>query len=84
MYTLSTCPGCRRTKQFFTDRGVPYEFIDVDKAKRSVRLQARDRVTELTGIQQYPVVLINGQVVQGYTPDKYGELLAQAGWKAEG
>ncbi len=84
MYTLSTCPWCRKNKQFFADRGVPYECIDVDKGKRSVRLQARDRVTALTGIQQYPVVIINGEIVQGYNPERYAQLLAQAGWTAEG
>ena len=30
LYTLSTCPWCRKTKQWFTDSQVPFDFIDVD------------------------------------------------------
>jgi glutaredoxin len=83
MYTLSTCPWCRKTKQFFTDRGVPYEFCDVDKLKRSERMEARDKVVELTGSLQYPVVIINGTVIQGYNPDQYTDQLEKAGWQTE-
>jgi glutaredoxin len=84
MYTLSTCPWCRKTKQFFTDRGVPYEFTDVDKLGRKARQEARDRVVEIAGSLQYPVVIINGTVVQGYNPQQYADLLDKAGWKTEG
>jgi glutaredoxin len=84
MYTLSTCPWCRKTKQFFADRGVPYESTDVDKLGRSERMQARDKIVELTGNLQYPVVIINGTVVQGYHPEQYADLLEKAGWKTEG
>ena len=84
MYTLSTCPWCRKTKQLFADRGVPFEFLDVDKLGRTERKEARDRIVELTGSLQYPVVIINGTVVQGYNPDQYADLLETAGWKTEG
>lgn len=84
LYTLSTCPWCRKTKKFFEERGVPYEFVDVDKLGRKERMAARDTVVELAGSLQYPVAVINGAVVQGYNPDKYAELLKAAGWKQEG
>ena len=28
MYTLSTCPWCRKTKQFFTEHNIPFKFTD--------------------------------------------------------
>jgi glutaredoxin len=83
MYTLSTCPWCRKTKKFFSDRCVPYEFTDVDKVGRAERQKARDKIKELTGSLQYPVVVINGAVIQGYHPEKYTDLLEKAGWKME-
>ena len=32
MYTLSTCPWCRKTKQFFKDKNIQFDFIDYDLA----------------------------------------------------
>ena len=34
LYALSTCPWCRKAKQWFTDTGVPFEFVDVDLLPR--------------------------------------------------
>lgn len=84
LYTLSTCPWCRKTKKFFEERGVPYDFVDVDKLGRKERMATRDKVVELAGSLQYPVAIINGTAVQGYNPDKYAELLETAGWRPEG
>ena len=30
MYTLSTCPWCRKSKQYFTERNVPFKYVDYD------------------------------------------------------
>lgn len=30
MYTLSTCPWCRKTKQFFRDSNIPFDYVDYD------------------------------------------------------
>ena len=32
MYTLSTCPWCHKTKQFFTRKNIPFTYIDYDLA----------------------------------------------------
>ena len=36
MYTLSTCPWCRKTKKFFRDKGISFDFIDYDLANEHV------------------------------------------------
>lgn len=84
LYTLSTCPWCRKTKKFFEERGVSYDHVDVDRLGRKERMATRDKVVELAGSLQYPVAVINGTVVQGYDPDKYADLLESAGWRPEG
>lgn len=83
LYALSTCPWCRKTKSFFEDRGVPYVCFDVDKLRRKERNAVKDKVTELAGALAYPVVVINGAVVQGYNPGKFADLLEEAGWTTE-
>jgi glutaredoxin len=74
MYTLSTCPWCRKTKNFFTDRNVPFEFIDYDLADE----KTQDRIIRELDEHQangFPFVKIGNEVVNGYNPDRYTELL---------
>ncbi|MBM3146506.1 MAG: glutaredoxin family protein [Actinobacteria bacterium] len=84
LYTLSTCPWCRKTKKFFDERGLVYHFLDIDTLGRKDRQAARDKIVELVGSLQYPVAVINGAAVQGYNPDTFADLLKQAGWTSEG
>ena len=37
MYTLSTCPWCRKTKKFFTEHNIPFEFTDYDLADEATQ-----------------------------------------------
>jgi hypothetical protein len=30
MYTLSTCPWCRKTKKYFTDNNIPLKYVEYD------------------------------------------------------
>lgn len=74
MYTLSTCPWCRKTKTFFTDHHIPFEFTDFDLADEA----AQDRIMremEAEGANGFPFVRIGDQVVEGWQPARYAELL---------
>ena len=74
MYTLSTCPWCRKTKQFFTKHNIPFDFIDYDLADE----ETQDRIMrelDAEGANGFPFVRIGDQVVEGYRPDRYAELL---------
>ena len=74
MYTLSTCPWCRKTKKFFTDRRIPFEFSDYDLSDEATQ----DRIVremEAEGANGFPFVRIGDQVVEGWQPQRYAELL---------
>jgi len=74
MYTLSTCPWCRKTKKFFQDHNIPFDYIDYDLADE----KTQDRITkELddNGANGFPFVKINNEVVMGYNPGRYASLL---------
>ena len=75
MYTLSTCPWCRKTKQWFTDSQVPFEAVDVDTLKGDEQDAAADKAEELSGGRRFPVTVIDGEVVVGYNPGRFLELL---------
>jgi len=75
MYTLSTCPWCRKAKQFFKKKGTSFEFIDYDLADDSEKTRIRDEMLKHSDSAGFPYVKINGDVVVGYDPKKYKELL---------
>jgi len=79
LYALSTCPWCRKAKQWFTDMNVPFQFVDVDLLKGADQDAAADKAHELSGARRYPVVVINGEVVVGYNTDRYLQLLKSVG-----
>jgi len=75
MYTLSTCPWCRKTKQFFRDRNVPFDYIDYDLAAEAQQEKIVDEIQK-SGVQlAFPFVKINGEIVVGFNPERYAELL---------
>lgn len=78
MYTLSTCPWCRKTKQFFTERNIPFEYTDYDLAEAEEQQKIRNEM-EKYGSVAFPFVKINGDVVIGWNPEKYAELLGREG-----
>ena len=80
VYALSTCPWCRKTKQWFADNKVEFDFVDVDMLPDEEQDAAADKAYELSGGRRFPVVVINGEVIVGYNPDKFLEHLQTAGW----
>ena len=81
VYALSTCPWCRKTKQWFTDAKISFESVDVDCLPDDEQDAMADKAYRLSGGRRYPVVVINGEVIVGYNPDKFLEHLKQdGGW----
>jgi glutaredoxin-like protein NrdH len=80
LYALSTCPWCRKAKQWFADSKVDFDYVDVDLLPDEEQHSAGDKAFELSGGRRYPIAVINGEVVVGYKPDRYAELLKSGGW----
>jgi len=79
VYALSTCPWCRKTKQWFTDSRIAFESVDVDTLPAAEQDAVADKVEELSGGRRFPVTVINGEVVVGFSPDKFLEHLRVGG-----
>ena len=74
MYTLSTCPWCRKAKRFFTERNLPFTYIDYDLADEATQgkiLQALDAA----GATGFPFAKIDDEVISGYQPERYTNAL---------
>ena len=78
MYTLSTCPWCRKTKKFFKDKNIAYEFIDYDLATEAEQERISKDMMKHTGHIAFPFVRIGEEVIIGYDPEKYETLLKGA------
>lgn len=74
MYTLSTCPWCRKTKKFFTEHRIAFDYTDYDLADEATQDKIMNEL-ETHGANGFPFVRIGDQVVEGYQPDRYAELL---------
>ena len=75
VYALSTCPWCRKAKQYFEDNGVVVEVVDLDLLPDDEGDRLADEAFELSGSRAYPVVKIGAEVVVGYAPERYAQLL---------
>ena len=74
VYTLSTCPWCRKTKRFFIERQIPFDCIDYDLADEETQNLIMQEL-DAEGADSFPFVRIGDQAVEGYRPDRWAELL---------
>lgn len=75
VYALSNCPWCAKTKQFFAERHVPYDYIDYDLADQQTQEKIRSQLED-EGVSGFPFTRIGDETVTGYAPDKFAQLLA--------
>lgn len=74
MYTLSTCPWCRKTRKFFTENKIAFDFVDYDLADEVTQTRIMQEL-DAAGANGFPFVKIDGHVVIGYNPERYMALL---------
>jgi glutaredoxin len=75
MYTLSTCPFCRKTKKYFRDRNIPFDYVDYDTSEEKVQERIAADMMKHTDHIAFPFVRIGDLVVIGYNPERYDQLL---------
>ncbi len=73
VYSTPSCHFCHMAKEFFKEKGVDYEDIDVaaDQEKRAERV-------DMTGQLGVPVIRIGDDVIIGFNKPKIVELLGIA------
>ncbi|MGD0784584.1 MAG: glutaredoxin family protein [Sedimentisphaerales bacterium] len=74
MYTLSTCPWCRKTKKFFSDHNIPFTYIDYDLADEPTQRRIVQEV-DAAGATGFPFVKIDDEVIVGYQPQRYSSAM---------
>ena len=75
IYALSTCPWCKKAKNYFSERGIPFESTDYDKADDATQQAIKEDCKAHGEEMSFPFVKIDDDVVVGYAPAKYNKLL---------
>lgn len=70
MFSTPTCTYCRKAKQYFREKQVPFRDVDVSKDQAA----ARDMVKR-SGQQGVPQILIGNQMIIGFDRPKIDRLL---------
>jgi glutaredoxin len=74
LYTLSTCPWCRKAKAFLDDKAVDYSYIDYDLADEVVQARIQEEMLARHA-GAFPFAKIGDDFIVGYNPDAYTRLL---------
>lgn len=75
LYALSTCPWCKKTKDFLNDNNVPFDFTDYDLADDDRKKEIMNEMEASGHSIAFPYLKINGDVVVGWNPVRFKELL---------
>ena len=74
LYTLSTCPWCRKAKKFFAERNIPFTYIDYDLADGATQEKILQEL-DAAGATGFPLAKIGDEVISGYQPERYASAL---------
>jgi glutaredoxin-like protein NrdH len=70
LYTLSTCSHCIKAKQFFKDKGIETDCVDVDLATGEERQRLIAEVKKLNPECTFPTICIGDCVIAGFDEGK--------------
>lgn len=65
IYTKDPCPYCVRAINFFNEKQIQFEEIDLTDNQAEM-----DRIKNETGWRTMPIIMINGELIGGYTDMK--------------
>jgi glutaredoxin len=74
LYTLSTCPWCRKAKAYLDDRRVNYSYIDYDLADEVTQARIQEEMLARAA-GAFPFAKIGDDFIVGYNPEAYARLL---------
>ena len=70
IYTIPTCPWCKKTKEFFKKNKIKFKEIDVASDKKAAK-----EMIEKSGQMGVPVIEIDKQLIVGFDEEKLKKAL---------
>ena len=71
VYSTNTCPFCVMAKNYFKQKGIDYEDVNVGEDRK----RAMEMVSK-SGQMGVPVIEIDNQIVIGFQPNVFEKMLA--------
>lgn len=65
VYSTSTCPWCRRTKEFLKENNVGFKDVNVAEDR-----DAAQEMIKKSGQMGVPVIDVDGEIIVGFDKDK--------------
>ncbi|KAF1073781.1 hypothetical protein MKMG_02070 [Methanogenium sp. MK-MG] len=80
LFSLTTCGHCRRTKTFLKEKGIAYDYVDVDLLSGETFTGMYDLVKSYNPRCSFPTIVIGDtkQVIVGDRPDEIAAALELA------
>lgn len=72
IYSLPTCPDCKRAKEYLSQKGISY--VDYDVARDKERTQEMMQKSGQLGV---PVIVVNDDVLIGFNRSRLDKLLSE-------
>ncbi len=72
IYSTPTCPWCKRAKEYFSQKDIPYLEYNVAENK-----DAAKEMIQKSGQMSVPVIIIDDEIVVGFNQTLLDKLLSQ-------
>ena len=71
IYSTPTCPWCKRTKEYLSEKNISYLEYDVAENK-----DAAKEMIQKSGQMSVPVIIIDNEIVVGFNQARLDSLLS--------
>lgn len=76
LYAISTCPWCKKEKQFLRDNNIEFDYVDVDLCNDDDYEKIREDILNRGGRFSFPAIIIDGRtLINGFKVDEIRESL---------
>ncbi len=70
VYALSTCIHCRNAKEFLREKGIDFDFVDVDVTEGEEREKVVNEIRKINPELTFPTIIIGNRVIVGFRKDE--------------
>lgn len=81
LYSLSTCPVCKKAKKFLDDNSIPYTLIEVDTLESGEQGVITKELAKRNPQKTYPTTVIE-EIIVGYDEEALKRKLLYPGKRA--
>lgn len=77
LYTLSTCSHCKSAKKYLAEKGIPFDFVEVDLLRGDEKVRVIGELLKHNPERSFPTIVIDdGQtVIVGFREERIREAL---------